>query len=627
MTDSTVSGIPNHTDGGNANPFRSGIVGGPPYPRTIVEAMVRAAQVTDRGFTFADEKGLETHSSFASLMTEVFSRAAALQGLRLARGERVGLIVPEHHDFIVTFLAIIAAGLVPVPIYPPLSLAKLDNWTNTTSGILKTSRAALILTVPLVRPVLWSVASKAGASLLLLDDLASPANSYTPVTVGPEEIAFLQFTSGSTAAPRGVMVSHRNLTENCTGIVQAFLDSDGDDIGVSWLPLYHDMGLIGFVLAPLFALCPVVFLATLGFLKRPGLWLDLIHRHRGTVTFAPNFGYALTSRRMAHADVSKWDLSSLRVAGCGGEPVQGDTVRDFAARFAPSKFRPEALLPCYGMAEATLVVTYNRVGGGAPSERIDRDTFERAGKAVVLTGSKEQLEFMGCGSPLAKHAVEVVDETGTALPDRVIGEIELSGPSVAQGYFGDPAATATTFPEGRLRTGDLGYLADGELFVTGRKKDLIIVRGRNYAPQTIEWSVGTLPNVRKGNVVAFGRVGAQGTDEVVIVYESVGGDPSAIEGAIRSRVTDELSLAVGDIVRLPPGALPKTSSGKVQRSRTRQLYLDGTLRTIAARQANGRVRRALMMVRVWIRASVGRLRYAFRRGGSKQLALPPEVER
>jgi fatty-acyl-CoA synthase len=625
MTDSTIS-HPTDTHAGNVNPFSSDVLDGSPYPRTLLDAMVRAARVTDRGFTFADEKGLETQSSYASLMAEAFSRAAALQGLGLARGERVALIVPEHHDFIVHFLATIAAGLVPVPIYPPLSLAKLDNWTQTTSGILKASGAALILTVPAVRPVLWSLASKTDASLLMLDDLARPGLSYTPMTVRPEEIAFLQFTSGSTAAPRGVMVSHRNLSANCTGIVEEFLGSARDDVGVSWLPLYHDMGLIGFVLAPLFALCRVVFLATLGFLKRPGLWLDLIHRHRGTVTFAPNFGYALTSRRMSSRDVSQWDLSSLRVAGCGGEPVQGHTLRDFAARFAPAKFRPEAFLPCYGMAEATLVVTYNRVGGGAPSETVDRDAFEQTGKAVPLPANKDGIEFVGCGSPLASHALRIVDETGTALPDRVIGEIELSGPSVAQGYFGDSAATATTFPEGRLRTGDLGYRADGALFVTGRKKDLIIVRGRNYAPQTIEWSVGTVPNVRKGNVVAFGRGGAQGTDEVVIVYESAGGDPNQIEAAIRSRVTDELSLAVDELVRLPPGALPKTSSGKVQRSKTRQLYLDGTLRRIAVRQDDSRARRALAMARLWIRASLGWVRYTFRRGGSKQLALPPESE-
>jgi fatty-acyl-CoA synthase len=593
-----------------------------PMPGTVLEAMAALADVADRGFTFVDERGREVFASFGEIVAEARRRAAALRGLGLAPGARLALIVPEHRDFVVALLAAMAAGLVPVPIYPPLSLAKLENWLETTTGILRVSGAAAIVSVDEVCALLWSAAARLGARVVPLDHLAAHAGGvlsgpdlHADVNVDADDVAFLQFTSGSTAAPRGVMVSHRNIAESCAGIGDELLDSAAHDKGVSWLPLYHDMGLIGFVFAPLFRARPAVLLATLGFLKRPALWFELIHRHRATVTFAPNFGYALAARRITAEEIARWDLSCLRVAGCGGEPVAANTLRSFSERFAPARLRPEALLPCYGMAEATLVVTYSRAGAVWRRDVVDADRLQNRAEAVRVDDGARHVELVGCGAPLGGHAVRVVDAAGNALPERAIGEIEFRGPSLTRGYFGDPEATSAAFRGGALRTGDLGYLADGQLFVTGRKKDLIIVHGRNYAPQTIEWSVGAVADVRRGNVVAFARPNQRGTEEVVVVCEARTTDRAGLARAIRARVADDVGLTVGDVVILPAGFLPKTSSGKVQRARTRTLYLDGELQRIAASKPPAGVGRLLLLARLRVRSVAGRIQYLRRRAG------------
>jgi fatty-acyl-CoA synthase len=559
-------------------------------PITIPEALAAVAEIDDRGFTFVGADGRETFVPFRSLAAEARGRAGALQALSLAPGDRVVLIVPDHHAFIVTFLAAVTVGLVPVPVYPPFSLARLESWQATATGIIRAASAAAIVTVEDVRALLQAQNDPVGTTVVTVDELDAASRPPAPVAVGPDDLAFLQFTSGSTGAPRGVMVSHRNVAANCAGLIREFLGwvPDGADVsGVSWLPLYHDMGLVGCVLAPLYFARPVVFLATVAFLKRPSLWFELIHRHRATVTFAPNFGYALAARRISDERIASWDLSCLRVAGCGGEPISAETLRTFTERFAPAGLSPEAPRPSYGMAESTLLVTHGRVGEPWRSEAIDADRLRRDRVAIPATEDADAVELVGCGAPLAGHTVAIVDACGRPLPERTVGEIEIRGPSLARGYFGNPEATAASFRgngprTNSLRTGDLGYLADGELFVTGRKKDLVIVYGRNYEPQTIEWSIAGLPGVRANGVVAFSRPGARGTEELVVACEVATSDRETLATAVRARVSDELALSVEDVVLLPSGSLPKTSSGKAQRAKTRELYLDGTLHGLAA---------------------------------------------
>jgi fatty-acyl-CoA synthase len=546
------------------------------------------ADVRDRGFTFVDHRGAERFLPFCDLVAEVRRTAANLLTFGFMRGDRIALVIPEHEPFVVTFLATMVAGLAPVPIYPPSSLRKLDGWKATTTHILRVSGAAAIVTSDDLRPSLSVLMEGSDALLLTSKLLAAQNKGLLAFDVRPDDLAFLQFTSGSTAAPRGVMVSHRNIVENCTGIVQEFLQSATDNKGVSWLPLYHDMGLIGFVLSPILAARPVILLSTIGFIKRPSLWLELIHRHRATITSAPNFAYALASRRIAPEQIAQWDLSCLRVACCGGEPISTETLQTFSQKLGAAGFSSSSLRPCYGMAEATLVITYSRTGEMWISERIDAEHFGSQGEARPARAGARYLEFVGCGAPLAEHSVRILNEGGERLPDRVVGEIEFSGPSLTSGYFNDAAATAECYRDGAVLTADLGYLADGHLFVTGRKKDLIIVRGTKFVPQGIEWCVESLSGLRKGGVIAFGYPNEAGTEDIVIACESANGDDTKIARSVRSCVYENYALSLADVVVLPPGALPKTSSGKLQRSLARTLYLEGSLQKMATtREVSG----------------------------------------
>jgi fatty-acyl-CoA synthase len=544
---------------------------------------------------------------------EVRRYGGALQALDLPRGSRLALIIPDHQPFIVTFLAALAAGLVPVPMYPPTSLAKLDNWNETARAILRVADAEAIVTAADIRTLIWSSAARFDARIVTLEELATHDGGLASIDVALDDLAFLQFTSGSTGAPRGVMVSHRNIAANCwAGIAGQYL-STSDANGVSWLPLYHDMGLIGAVLAPLLAQRSVTFLATMGFLKRPSLWFELIHRHRATATFAPNSAYALCTRRVAAEDIARWDLSCLRTAGCGAEPIAAQTLRSFARRFEPAGFRPGMLRPSYGLAEGTLVVSMGHVGELWRSDIVDAARLRGDGRAVAAEDGAEGIEMVGCGGVLPGHAVRILDENGRPLPERAVGEIELLGPSVTLGYFRDRDGTEQTYRDDGLRTGDLGYLAEGELFITGRKKDLIIVHGRNFAPQAVEWSVDALPGVRKGNVAAFAGPGGEMGDCVVVVCEAATSSPTDLERTIRGRISDELSLIVGDVVILPPGFLPRTSSGKVRRAHTRALYLNGTLRAVASAKRRTGLARRTFRARILLQSALGRLQYLFRR--------------
>src|SRR6185295_3032499 len=292
-------------------------------PRTLLEALDAVSGVAGRGFTFADDAGRERFTSFQDLVKEARRCAGAFAALGYARGARVVLIIPDQQAFVVTFLGAMTAGLVPVPVYPPSSLARIDVWLETTTGILRTSGAVAAVTVEEVGALLYLTTARPGVAVVTLKQLDAAAGGAggPPARAGLDDVAFLQFTSGSTGAPRGVMVSHRNIFENCAGMLGQILSATDEPRGVSWLPLYHDMGLIGFVLTPIFGTCPVTFLPPPAFLKRPALWLELIHRHRATVTVSPNFGYALAVRRISAEAMAAWDLSCLHIAGCGGEPV------------------------------------------------------------------------------------------------------------------------------------------------------------------------------------------------------------------------------------------------------------------------------------------------------------------
>jgi fatty-acyl-CoA synthase len=537
---------------------------------TLAEAMVLTAKNRgQRGFTFQAEDGSEVRHTFADLEVLTAERAGAMQAHGLEKGDRLAMVVVEPNEFVITFLAAIRVGVVPVPLYPPMSLGGLDGYRDRTVRILTQCGAKLLVTSPRAKRLLWQLVDQVPTLTNLVTEFIPAEPAYPEIT--GDDLAFLQYTSGSTDHPKGVMVTHRSLMANIDAMNgPAGVDMKPDhDVMVSWLPLFHDMGLIGFVLGPLAWGTNAVFIPTLRFLKSPRVWMDTIDLHRGTITCAPNFAYAMVTRRLRPAEEA-WDLSSLRVVGCGAEPIQAHTLRSFAAEFAPAQLDPTALMPCYGMAESTLAISFSRWDAPMHTRKVNAKQLEAEGRAAEDASGDEHVS---CGRAFPGHDIAVFSEDGQACPDGVQGELCVRGPSVTTGYFGDPEATAAAFRDGWLRTGDLGYLVDRQVFVTGRLKDLIILRGRNIHPQAIEWAVADVDGIRRGNVVAFSRPGDH-HEEIVVAAEVRGGDISA---AIKQQAHVQLGLTVSEVVCLAPGALPKTSSGKLQRGRTRAQYLAGTL--------------------------------------------------
>jgi fatty-acyl-CoA synthase len=606
-----------------------------PQHSTFRDALDAAHAAGDsRGMTFVDGEGGERFIGFRSLIVLARARGRKLLALGLRPGDRMALAIPQPAEFVVTFIAAASVGIVPVPIYPPVSLGRLGAYLDGTVRILKAASADVLITTPQLQQILWSVVPRVTTlrdlvtleALDALSEVDAAAVDALP-RAAPADPLFLQFTSGSTAAPRGVVVTHGSLCANGYAIMQYAITADpAVDVCVSWLPLFHDMGLIGFVLVPLAFQMSVVILPTLAFLKRPTLWMDLIHKHRGTLTFAPNFAYARLAKRASDADLARWDLSSVRVMGCGAEPINATALRTFVDRFsAGARLPPTALVPCYGMAEATLAMSFARLGQPLRVDEIDADASAEEGRAVpALPGAGRLNQLVSCGQALPGHELAVfthgdAEATPTRVGEREIGEIAFRGPSVAAGYFRDPEAGRATFRGGWLFTGDLGYLVDGEVFISGRKKDLLIVNGRNYHPQSIEWVVEEVPGIRKGNVVAF-SVPGQASEEVAIAAETAERSEAERERlveAVKTAVKLSIGLAPSDVVLVGPGALPKTSSGKLQRSRTRAQYLAGNIGAEGVRSAGVAAER-LSLVRYVAASWIGRLRHRsaslFRRG-------------
>jgi len=404
------------------------------------------------------------------------------------------------------------------------------------------------------------------------------------------DIALLQYTSGSTGDPKGVILTHANLLANMRAIGEA-VQITPDDVGISWLPLYHDMGLIGAWLTLLHFGTPLAVMSPLAFLTRPERWLQAFHKHRGTIAAAPNFAYELCVRKIADKDIKGIDLSSWRAALNGAEPVNPETLDRFAERFASYGFRREAQLPVYGLAESALGVTIPPLNRGPLVDRVERETFTAKGRAVPAAPDDETaIAFVSSGKTLPNHEVRIVDECGKEVPDRTEGFLWFRGPSATAGYYRNPKATEALLPRGSatvpgefawVNSGDRAYRADGEIYVTGRVKDIIIKGGRNLYPHEVEELAARAEGIRKGCIVAFGLTDeATGTEKLVVVAETRERD-AARRSCLASAVTDLVSRGLGlppDRVELiPPGSIPKTSSGKLRREETKQLYLAGTL--------------------------------------------------
>jgi fatty-acyl-CoA synthase len=568
-------------------------------PPTLVQAVRHLAEHSPRGFVFVKPDGTERAFSFRDIRDEAERRGAHLAARGIVKGDRVAMVIPDGDEFVLSFLGAIFAGAVPVPIYPQLSFKNVESYHETVAHISRASGAKLLLTTAGTRQFVEPVSARVETlrAIVNVEELAAPAPGSLSVDVTPEDVCFLQFTSGSTSRPKGVVVTHRTLAWNSESfMIHGLAKNSSIDKGVSWLPLFHDMGLIGFVIGPLFTDIPIVFLPTATFVRAPRIWLDTIHRHRGTITYAPNFAYALVAKRLKEKDLAGLDLSCIKIAGCGAEPIQAKTLRDFAERTKQAKFDPKAFLPSYGMAEATLAITFVPHSTGMHAEAVDPKAMQAgearpvdaalsvatgATSATGATGATGATEMVSCGRPFPEHELAIVNDEGERLGERKVGHILTRGPSVTSGYFEEPELTAAAWkagPEGKtwLYTGDLGYLADGNLYICGRSKDIIIIRGRNFYPTDIEWVVSELPGIRRGNVVAFG-VDVEGEEQLVICAEAFQSDAAGLTGQITQAIAAQVGLSVHKVEIVPQGSLPRTSSGKAQRRKTKQMFLDGTL--------------------------------------------------
>jgi fatty-acyl-CoA synthase len=587
--------------------------------RTVVQAIEDAAASTKTGYRFLDEStDAEPFFTHGGIERASARYGGALQALGARKGDRVALILPDNADFVFAFLGAIRAGLVPVPIYPPTGLGKLAGYLDNTLHIVARSGARLLLTTDEIKRMLGTVAARVPelSKVVAVEGVRRMREDLRPAKVTLDDVCFLQFTSGSTSRPKGVVLTHANLAANVRAIMELGLGvRDSADSGASWLPLYHDMGLIGFVIAPLYHVNTVTFLPPLLFLKRPARWLETVSRHRASISFGPNFAYALCVKRIKESEVAGLDLSGWRVAGCGAEPIRAENLQAFADRFAPLGFSEKAFVCCYGMAESTLAISFSAVGTGVRTDTVQGEALWEKGRAEpAQPADPGAASIVRCGSAFPGHEIQVFapdDETSERpLEDRQVGEIRLRGPSLMSGYFNEPELTREAFAGGWLKTGDLGYLAGGEVYICGRSKEVIIVNGRNYYPQDLEWEASKVDGVRRGNVIAFGTMKPNHDRErVIICFETSQEsevDRTAQKGEVRRVVQQALGLTVDDVVPLGIGVLPKTSSGKLQRRKARELYETGSLLDRTA----GREASPVAVARELARSQLGYFRHA-----------------
>ncbi|WP_342308124.1 non-ribosomal peptide synthetase [Pseudomonas fluorescens] len=555
-------------------------------PRTLVQSLQqRAEQTPDQvALRFLAESAEQSIVlSYRDLDLRARTIAAALQA-NAALGERAVLLFPSGPDYVAAFFGCLYAGIIAVPAYPPESTRR--HHQARLLSIIADAEPRLLLTIASLGDGLAQLEN--APPVLSVDTLdAQIADSWRAPDLQPDDIAFLQYTSGSTALPKGVQVSHGNLVANEVLIRRGFgIDVNPDDVIVSWLPLYHDMGLIGGLLQPVFSGVPCVLMSPAYFLGRPLRWLEAISEYGGTISGGPDFAYRLCSERVSESALARLDLSQWRVAYSGSEPIRLDTLERFAEKFARCGFTANSFFASYGLAEATLFVAGGRRGQGIPALRVDEQALA-ANRAEPGQGSA----IMSCGTSQPDHGVLIVDpHTLSELADNGVGEIWASGPSIAHGYWRNPEASAKTFVQhaGRtwLRTGDLGFIREGELYITGRLKDLLIVRGHNLYPQDIEQTIEReVEVVRKGRVAAF-AVNDQGQEGIGIAAEISRSvqkilPPEALIKAIRQAVAEAYQEAPCVVLLLNPGALPKTSSGKLQRAACAVRHADGSLDSYA----------------------------------------------
>ena len=553
---------------------------------TIWEGLDYAAR-GETGCNFFSSRGEPARSlTYAEIRSEAIDLALRLSSLKLPRGSRFAIVAETTPHFLTFFYACQYIGLIPVPLPLSINLGGHDAHVARLRSMLSAARPAAAVASGELLPSLIEATAGLGVELAGTPDdfRALPVAGGELAPFDKDEPCYIQYSSGSTMDPKGVMVTQRAITTNARAIGRDGLKLRPGDRAASWLPLYHDMGLVGFCITPMLAQVSIDYLATSTFAVRPMTWLQLISERRCTIAFSPTFGYELCLRRAAKAKGLNLDLSSWRVAGIGGEMIRPDVLDQFAQTFGPYRFDARAFLPSYGLAEATLAVSFASLGQGVEVDTVDRDNYEITRRAIpVKNGGRRTRSFVACGSVLPDYAVEIRDDHERALPDRAIGRICIKGPSLMEGYYRNPEATRQMkLADGWLDTGDMGYSVAGKLFVTGRRKDMIICNGRNIWPQDLEWAVESLPDVRTGSVAAFSVSDDDGDERVVVVVECYLAEPARQRGLVRdiAAVIHRTAGVHCEVMLVPARTLVFTSSGKLSRAAAKARYLNDGLRAI-----------------------------------------------
>jgi acyl carrier protein len=517
--------------------------------------------------------------SYRQLIETASRVAAGLAASGLRRDETVAIMLPTCADFFYAFFGVMLAGGIPVPIYPPARPDKIEEYVRRQIAILTNAEVRFLISFERVKTVadILKLSLSSLTAVTSVEALARAGAGQPAVAAAPSETAFIQYTSGSTGDPKGVVLSHANILANIRGIGWA-VKVRPTDIVVSWLPLYHDMGLIGSWLFSVYYALPITVFSPLAFLSRPERWLWALHDSRGTLCPAPNFSYELCARKIPEEAIEGLDLSAWRIAINAGEAVLPETLERFHKRFAPHGFRAESFVPCYGLAESSVALAFPPVERAPVIDRIRRNEFELKGKALPAGASEKNiLRFVANGRPLPSHEIKIVDDSGNESGERTQGRLLFRGPSRTAGYFRNPdASSAVIDDKGWMDSGDLAYWAGGEIYVTGRRKDLIIKSGRNIIPQEVEAAAAEAAGVRRGCVAAFGsRDPDSGTERLVVVAETratAEDELGRIEADVVARIAAVLGIPPDRVELIAPNSIPKTSSGKIRRNATRTLF-------------------------------------------------------
>jgi fatty-acyl-CoA synthase len=548
---------------------------------TLTEALDYAAG-GKTGFNFYCGKGSLTVSlPYSTLRSKAITLARRLMGLGIPRGGRVALVAETDADFVRFFFACQYAGLVPVPLSAAVHLGGRRTIIDNLRKLVVSSGAQAAMAS---RSFFHFLSDATGGLNIKHVGVPSYFDALPELDLQiepprPEDIAYLQYTSGSTRFPRGVVITQKAVMSNLACIISHGLSVQPGDRANSWLPFYHDMGLVGFLLAPMASQLSIDYLSTRDFAMRPRLWPALISKNRATISYSPTFGYALCARRLRATEIEQYDLSSWRIAGTGAEPIRPDILREFSRILEPAGFNPKAFVASYGMAECSLAISFAPLGQGIENDRIDADELMNSGKAIAVHNGScrgETKELVFCGSVIPGHEIEIRDEQGNKLPERHCGVLYVRGPSVMSEYLGDRESTRDVLSaDGWLNTGDLAYIAKDQIVITGRKKDLIIINGRNIWPQDIEFLSEQQPEIRSRDAAAFSIPGIGGEETVVLVVQCRHFDEKErrrLVEVLRGRVKEEFGIDC--IVELvPPHTLPQTSSGKISRTMAREDYM------------------------------------------------------